>query len=176
MRQIGLDPNFTISMIARISAEPDEFWSRHNLASRKTESRFQPGQHSRHLIRAPLFGIAARCVVASSFPWCAGWGSSCASCSRAYVETKQEHNVLDYDDLLPLLGAGVSEPQLAERHRGGAMGFMCLVDEYQDTNRCSSSILLDPQARRPRLNVVGDDAQVDLFVSRRERSQHPRFP
>jgi hypothetical protein len=58
----------------------------------------------------------------------------------AYVETKQEHNVLDYDDLLLYWAQAVSDPLLAD-DIGGRWDHV-LVDEYQDTNRLQSSILL----------------------------------
>ena len=51
-----------------------------------------------------------------------------------------------------------------------------LVDEYQDTNRLQASILLalkpggcGPHRGRRR-------CAIDLFVPRRHRAQHPRFP
>ena len=75
----------------------------------------------------------------------------------AYVETKQQHNVLDYDDLLLYWAQAVSDPLLAD-DIGGRWDHV-LVDEYQDTNRLQSSILLALKPGGRGLTVVGDDAQ-----------------
>ena len=75
----------------------------------------------------------------------------------AYVEAKQEQNVLDYDDLLLYWAQMVSDPTLAEEI-GGRFDHV-MVDEYQDTNRLQSSILLALKPAGHGLTVVGDDAQ-----------------
>jgi len=96
-------------------------------------------------------------VLRSSFPWCAGWEKQLRELFAAYVETKQEHNVLDYDDLLLYWAQAVSDPMLAD-DIGGRWDHV-LVDEYQDTNRLQSSILLALKPGGRGLTVVGDDAQ-----------------
>ena len=75
----------------------------------------------------------------------------------AYVEAKQKQNVLDYDDLLLYWAQTVSDPVLAD-DIGGRFDHV-LVDEYQDTNRLQSSILLALKPGGRGLTVVGDDAQ-----------------
>ena len=75
----------------------------------------------------------------------------------AYVEAKQAQNVLDYDDLLLYWAQTVGEPALAD-DIGGRFDHV-LVDEYQDTNRLQSSILLALKPGGRGLTVVGDDAQ-----------------
>jgi DNA helicase-2/ATP-dependent DNA helicase PcrA len=75
----------------------------------------------------------------------------------AYVEAKQKQNVLDYDDLLLYWAQTMSEPALAD-DIGGRFDHV-LVDEYQDTNRLQSSILLALKPGGHGLTVVGDDAQ-----------------
>ncbi len=75
----------------------------------------------------------------------------------AYVEAKQRQNVLDYDDLLLYWAQTMSDPALAD-DIGGRFDHV-LVDEYQDTNRLQSSILLALKPRGEGLTVVGDDAQ-----------------
>ena len=75
----------------------------------------------------------------------------------AYVEAKQRQNVLDYDDLLLYWAQMVAEPSIAAE-LGGRFDHV-LVDEYQDTNRLQSSILLALKPGGQGLTVVGDDAQ-----------------
>jgi len=75
----------------------------------------------------------------------------------AYVEAKQKQNVLDYDDLLLYWAQVVSDGTLAE-DIGGRFDHV-MIDEYQDTNRLQSSILLALKPDGRGLTVVGDDAQ-----------------
>jgi DNA helicase-2/ATP-dependent DNA helicase PcrA len=91
------------------------------------------------------------------FPWCSGWAFQLRELFGAYIEAKQAQNVLDYDDLLLYWAQTVSDPVLAADI--GARFDHVLVDEYQDTNRLQSSILLALKPDGAGLTVVGDDAQ-----------------
>jgi DNA helicase-2/ATP-dependent DNA helicase PcrA len=93
----------------------------------------------------------------TSYPWCSGWATELKQLFAAYVEAKQGQNVLDYDDLLLYWAQMMSDPALAE-DIGGRFDHV-LVDEYQDTNRLQSSILLGLKPSGRGLTVVGDDAQ-----------------
>src|SRR5258708_21122066 len=96
-------------------------------------------------------------VLGASFPWCCGWAAELKDLFAAYVEAKQKQNVLDFDDLLLYWAQTMSDPALAE-DVGGRFDHV-LVDEYQDTNRLQSSILLALKPGGQGLTVVGDDAQ-----------------
>src|SRR5213075_2666444 len=96
-------------------------------------------------------------VLAASFPWCSGWAAELKDLFAAYVEAKQRQNVLDYDDLLLYWAQTMNDPGLAA-DIGGRFDHV-LVDEYQDTNRLQSSILLALKPGGRGLTVVGDDAQ-----------------
>ena len=96
-------------------------------------------------------------VLGVNFPWCAGWAAELRDLFAGYVEAKQKQNVLDYDDLLLYWAQMASEPVLAE-HIGGRFDHV-LVDEYQDTNRLQSTILMALKPQGHGLTVVGDDAQ-----------------
>jgi DNA helicase-2/ATP-dependent DNA helicase PcrA len=74
-----------------------------------------------------------------------------------YVEAKQAQNVLDYDDLLLYWAQMVSDPELADDI--GRRFDHVMVDEYQDTNRLQSSVLMALKPGGRGLTVVGDDAQ-----------------
>ena len=117
-------------------------------------------------MKGTCLSIYSRCVNAelaieevlnTSFPWCAAWAAELRELFAAYVEAKQRQNVLDYDDLLLYWAQTVSEPGLAD-NIGGRFDHV-LVDEYQDTNRLQSSILLALKPDGRGLTVVGDDAQ-----------------
>ena len=96
-------------------------------------------------------------VLQGHYPWCAGWEEQLRELFAAYVEAKQGQGVLDYDDLLLYWAQMVGDPALAV-HIGARFDHV-LVDEYQDTNRLQSSILLALKPDGIGLTVVGDDAQ-----------------
>jgi DNA helicase-2/ATP-dependent DNA helicase PcrA len=96
-------------------------------------------------------------VLGASYPWCVGWAAELKELFAAYVEAKQKHNVLDYDDLLLYWAQMMSDPGIAD-DIGGRFDHV-LVDEYQDTNRLQSSVLLALKPGGRGLTVVGDDAQ-----------------
>jgi DNA helicase-2/ATP-dependent DNA helicase PcrA len=154
--QIGLIPTFTIH--DREDSADLMNLVRHDLGFSKTESRFPT--------KGTCLAIYSRCVnaetlieqiLAGSFPWCSGWAQELKELFAGYVEAKQRQNVLDYDDLLLYWAQIMSEPALAE-DIGNCFDHV-LVDEYQDTNRLQSSILLALKPGGYGLTVVGDDAQ-----------------
>ncbi|TCK28865.1 Rep family ATP-dependent DNA helicase [Ancylobacter aquaticus] len=153
---IGLDPNFTIH--DREDSADLINLIRHELGFSKTEKRFPT--------KGTLLAIYSRAVnaeqkleevIGRSFPWCAGWNGELKAIFSAYVEAKQRQNVLDYDDLLLYWAQMMGEPALAGEV---ASRFdHVLIDEYQDTNKLQSSILLGLKPDGRGLTVVGDDAQ-----------------
>ncbi|MDR3495755.1 MAG: ATP-dependent helicase [Ancalomicrobiaceae bacterium] len=154
--EIGLDPAFTIH--DREDSADLMNLIRHELGFSRTESRFPT--------KGTCLAIYSRCVNAeqpiddvlrTSFPWCAAWGNELRQLFAAYVDAKQSQNVLDYDDLLLYWAQTMREPILAA-DIGGRFDHV-LVDEYQDTNRLQSSILLALKPAGQGLTVVGDDAQ-----------------
>ena len=154
--RIGLDPAFTIH--DREDSADLVNLVRHDLGFSRTESRFPT--------KGTCLAIYSRCVNAETpieqvlgqfFPWCSGWAAELKQLFAAYVEAKQQQNVLDYDDLLLYWAQMVSDPALAEEI-GGRFDHV-MVDEYQDTNRLQSSILLALKPGGHGLTVVGDDAQ-----------------
>src|SRR5712672_1282256 len=154
--QIGLDPAFTIH--DREDSADLMNLVRHEKGFSKTKTRFPT--------KGTCISIYSRCVNAetaieevlgASFPWCSGWAAELKELFAAYVEAKQRQNVLDYDDLLLYWAQTMSDPVLAD-DIGGRFDHV-LVDEYQDTNRLQSSILLGLKPGGHGLTVVGDDAQ-----------------
>ncbi len=154
--QIGLQENFTIH--DRGDAEDLMGMVRHDIGLSGTARRFP--------LKGTCLSIYSRSVntcaplsevLKQAFPWCAEWATELQRLFGAYVEAKQQQNVLDYDDLLLYWAGMVAEPALAAQV--GARFDHVLVDEYQDTNRLQASILtaLKPDGRG--LTVVGDDAQ-----------------
>ncbi|HEX2789751.1 MAG TPA: ATP-dependent helicase [Steroidobacteraceae bacterium] len=91
------------------------------------------------------------------FPWCKDWEADLTRLFRGYVERKQRHALLDYDDLLLYWHMMMSEPRLAQ-HVGANFDHV-LVDEYQDTNKLQAEILYALKPDGSGVTVVGDDAQ-----------------
>jgi DNA helicase-2/ATP-dependent DNA helicase PcrA len=154
--QIGLNPAFTIH--DREDSADLMNLVRHERGLSKAESRFPA--------KGTCLSIYSRCVNAETeleeilgafYPWCAGWAAELKELFAAYVEAKQKHNVLDYDDLLLYWAQMMSEEAIAG-DIGGRFDHV-LVDEYQDTNRLQSSVLLALKPGGRGLTVVGDDAQ-----------------
>lgn len=154
--QISLDRNFTIH--DREDSADLMNLVRHELGFSKMESRFPT--------KGTCLSIYSRTinserpleeVLKDHFPWCAMWGPQLRQLFAGYVEAKQSQNILDYDDLLLYWCQTVSDPLLAEDI--GSRFDHVMVDEYQDTNRLQSSILLALKPEGRGLTVVGDDAQ-----------------
>src|SRR6201991_2058736 len=154
--QIGLPPAITIH--DREDSADLMNLVRHEKGFSKTESRFPT--------KGTCLSIYSRCVnaeipidqvIGTSYPWCGGWAAELKELFATYVEAKQKQNVLDYDDLLLYWAQMVGDSGLAD-DIGGRFDHV-LVDEYQDTNRLQSSILLALKPGGRGLTVVGDDAQ-----------------
>ena len=79
-----------------------------------------------------------------------------SSLGKAYTAYKQDHSLLDYDDLLFELEAllhGEEGDLLRERFQ------TILVDEYQDTNKVQARLVRLLAGERRNVMAVGDDAQ-----------------
>jgi DNA helicase II / ATP-dependent DNA helicase PcrA len=154
--RIGLEDSFTIH--DRGDAEDLMGLVRHEIGLAESKKRFPLkgtclGIYSRVLnTREPLGA-----VLQSLYPWCTQWEDELKKLFGAYVEAKQQQNVLDYDDLLGFWAEMMAEPTLAAEV--GARFDHVLVDEYQDTNRLQAAILLAMKPGGAGVTVVGDDAQ-----------------
>lgn len=154
--QIGLDPNFTIH--DREDSADLMNLVRHELGLSEAKSRFPT--------KGTCLAIYSRTVNAQddldavlkeTFPWCAMWGEQLRQLFGAYVAAKQAQSVLDYDDLLLYWSGMMANPAIAADVAGRFDHV--LVDEYQDTNKLQSSVLLGLKPTGNGLTVVGDDAQ-----------------
>jgi DNA helicase-2/ATP-dependent DNA helicase PcrA len=154
--QIGLNVDFTIH--DREDSADLMNIVRHDLGFSKTQNRFPTkgtclAIYSRVVNSESCLGE----VLKTAYPWVLDWESELKQLFAGYVEAKQAQNVLDYDDLLLYWAQMVSDPDIAE-DVGGRFDHV-LVDEYQDTNRLQSSILMALKPGGRGLTVVGDDAQ-----------------
>jgi DNA helicase II / ATP-dependent DNA helicase PcrA len=153
---IGLDPTFTV--LDRSDAADLLNLLRNDLGFAQKATRF-PKKETCLAIYSHT--VNACCELAETlnavFPWCTDWADELKELFRGYVEAKQHHNVLDYDDLLLYWHHMMEEPGMAAEV-GGRFDHV-LVDEYQDTNALQGMILLRMKPDGRGLTVVGDDAQ-----------------
>jgi DNA helicase-2/ATP-dependent DNA helicase PcrA len=154
--RIGLDESFTIH--DRGDSEDLLGMVRHDLGLSFTKNRFpQKGTCLSIYSRVVNSQQPLLQVLQQVFPWCVSWESELKQLFGAYVQAKQEQNVLDYDDLLLFWSAMMADPELGAEV--GSRFDHVLVDEYQDTNRLQASILLGLKPTGSGITVVGDDAQ-----------------
>jgi DNA helicase II / ATP-dependent DNA helicase PcrA len=154
--RIGLGSSFTIH--DRADSADLMNLARHELGLSKTESRFPTKTTCLAIYSRTVNGeTPLATVLGQAFPWCAAWEAELRRLFAAYVEAKQRHSVLDYDDLLLYWAQMMALPALAAEV-AGRFDYV-LVDEYQDTNRLQAAILLALKPDGCGLTVVGDDAQ-----------------
>lgn len=154
--RIGLSDTFSI--LDRGDAEDLMGWVREERGHARSKRRF-PHKGTCLSIYSRVVNSQAPLheVLAWHYPWCTDWQAELTQLFGHYAATKQQQQVLDYDDLLLYWCEMLADPGLA--NEVGARFDHVLVDEYQDTNRLQSAILraLKPDGRG--LTVVGDDAQ-----------------
>jgi DNA helicase II / ATP-dependent DNA helicase PcrA len=110
-------------------------------------------------------------VVRGGFPWCAEYAGQLAELFRGYVAHKRSHALVDFDDLLLLWRAALSDPAAGPVLRG--MFDAVLVDEYQDVNAVQADIVRLLQPEGGCLTCVGDDAQA-IYAFRGADPEHLR--
>jgi DNA helicase-2/ATP-dependent DNA helicase PcrA len=154
--RIGLEESFTIH--DRGDSEDLMGMVRHEIGLTQTQKRFP--------LKSTCLSIYSRVVnsqeslslvLQSTFPWCSEWEAELKTLFGAYVDAKQEQNVLDYDDLLLFWSEMAADPELGPEI--GGMFDHVLVDEYQDTNRLQAAIITGMKPDGRGVMVVGDDAQ-----------------
>ena len=154
--RIGLDAGFTIH--DRGDSEDLMGMVRHEVGLSQLDKRFP--------LKGTCLSIYSRvvngrepldAVLQAFFPWCSEWEAQLKPLFGAYVDAKQEQNVLDYDDLLLFWAEMAADPVLGLEL--GALFDHVLVDEYQDTNRLQAAIVTGMKPDGRGVMVVGDDAQ-----------------
>jgi DNA helicase-2/ATP-dependent DNA helicase PcrA len=154
--RIGLEESFTIH--DRGDSEDLMGMVRHDIGLTQTQKRFP--------LKGTCLSIYSRVVnsrdplplvLQSTFPWCNEWEEELKTLFGAYVDAKQEQNVLDYDDLLLFWSEMAADPELGPEL--GELFDHVLVDEYQDTNRLQAAIITGMKPDGRGVMVVGDDAQ-----------------
>ncbi|MBO0836536.1 MAG: ATP-dependent helicase, partial [Actinobacteria bacterium] len=154
----ALPPEFTVIDPADAADVMDTLRDAHGLVSTAA---------GRRTPRAALCAdIYSRCVstgtqlgetLDADYPWCQPFASQLAALFTDFVSYKRRHGLVDFDDLLLLWRAALSDAAAGPALRG--LFDAVLVDEYQDVNAIQADIvrLLRPDGAG--LTCVGDDAQ-----------------
>lgn len=155
-RALGLSPDFSI--LDRGDAADLIDMQRSSLGFSSARSRF-PRKDTCLAIYSHRVntGNSLEDTLSGEYPWCSDWAGELKQLFRLYVETKQNQQLLDYDDLLLYWHLLMQQPEIALEV--GERFDHVLVDEYQDTNRLQAEILLAMKPAGDGLCVVGDDAQ-----------------
>jgi DNA helicase-2/ATP-dependent DNA helicase PcrA len=155
-RNLGLDPGF--SVLDRGDSADVIDVVRHELDLTRKSRRFPK--------KDTCLSIYSRCVntqksiadvLSQTYPWCADWEAELRDLFRHYVLRKQQHQTLDYDDLLLYWNHLLADAEFAAEIGSGFD--QILVDEYQDTNLVQAEILRALRPDGQGVTVVGDDAQ-----------------
>jgi len=155
-RQIELDPAFSI--LDRGDSEDALNYVRNELGFSATEERFPAKATCLSIYsRAVNAELPLEEVLEEAFPYCRMWAQELRALFAGYVASKQTQRLMDYDDLLLYWSRMMLVPELAADI--GARFDHILVDEYQDTNRLQSAILINLRPDGRGVAVVGDDAQ-----------------
>jgi len=155
-KTISLSPEFTI--IDQSDSEDMLDVLRHKRIDTSAKGRFpRKGTllaiYSRKMNSGEDLGL----ILKTLFPWCERWEKELKLIFRDYVELKQKRVILDYDDLLLYWYYLLEDTKTADVV--GSRFDHILVDEYQDTNKLQSDILMRMRITRKNIMAVGDDAQ-----------------
>lgn len=155
-RSLDLSPEFTI--IDQGDSEDLLDVIRHKRCESAKKSRFpRKGTLLAIYSRRMNSGEDLDYILKKDFPWCTQWKTELKDIYKEYVAHKQRQNILDYDDLLLYWYYLLEDPKIA-KHIEERFDHI-LVDEYQDTNRVQSDILVRMRQNNRNIMVVGDDAQ-----------------
>ena len=154
--RIGLRSSFTI--FDRSDAADLMNLVRHDLKQSVKKSRFPKKDTCLAIYSLAVnSGETLEKILAKQFPWCIEWEDDLRLLFAGYTDAKEKQNVVDYDDLLLYWAEMMADPDLAMEV--GERFDHVLIDEYQDTNRLQSNILMRLKPNVRGLMIVGDDAQ-----------------
>ena len=154
---IGFDSGFSI--LDRSDAESLIGMVKKELDLTSHQRTFPRNQTVANIIsRAVNKALTIGDVVFNDYPHFSPMIDSLTSLFDEYTVRKQQHNFLDYDDLLVYLYRFLRDNE-ETRHRISSAYRYIMVDEYQDTNHLQAQILYLLTDRNQNVMAVGDDSQ-----------------
>jgi DNA helicase-2/ATP-dependent DNA helicase PcrA len=153
----GLDPAFGIldrndseSLIGLLRKELQPATKHRSFPRRKTLADI--------FSRAVNKGLSLEEILENDYPHFETHMEVIARLYRLFEIRKQEHHLLDYDDLLVYLRRLLAEHSEIQDRISARYQYI-MVDEYQDTNTIQAEILYLLTLTNRNIMVVGDDAQ-----------------
>jgi len=156
-RVLGIEPGFTI--MDRGDAEDLIALLRVQLGLNEKDKRFPR--------KGTIAEIYSKCentlrgleeIVLDEFSHFADHLEALGTLQRAYQLAKRQRQLLDYDDLLVLLGQVLAKDEQTRLTISQQFRYI-LVDEYQDTNRLQAELIRKLATTHDNVMVVGDDSQ-----------------
>jgi len=154
---VGIERSFTI--LDRGDSEDVISIERARLGLDKKEKRFPRKQTI-----AALYSMAVNkscelsALIENEFEHLLEYVDDLLALREAYARYKENHQLLDYDDLLLKLDRLLMEHEAVCRRLSQEYRFI-MVDEYQDTNALQASIVRHLAVEHNNVMAVGDDAQ-----------------
>jgi len=155
--RIDYQPNFTI--VDRGDAEDIINLIRSEGGYDKEHRRFPKKSTILSIISKSInTGLAYREILEDEYPQYIEEETHLKNIAEKYEIYKQNHGVMDYDDLLTNFLRLLSEHDDVRQKLSQQYQYI-MVDEYQDTNRIQAKIACLLASEHSNLMVVGDDAQ-----------------
>lgn len=154
---LGISPGFTI--LDETDSEDTLNLVRTQLGFNRTEKRFPRKSALRDVISKSINKSAdIGAILEGEYPHFIEWEAEIKKINQQYHKYKQEHMLLDYDDLLVYLRDLLVNHEDVRRRLACHYRYI-MVDEYQDTNKIQAHIVCLLASEHKNIMVVGDDSQ-----------------
>ncbi|MGI6655345.1 MAG: ATP-dependent helicase [Desulfobulbus sp.] len=171
---LGLGPNFTI--IDRADSEGIINLLKSSLGMSGADKRFPSKRVIMNLISGSINkALSMEQIVLDEYPHLVEFVHNFHEISGHYQQFKQNHALLDYDDLLIWWRRLLTESEQARDELSRRFTHI-LVDEYQDINHLQAEIVRLLAGSHRNVMVVGDDAQSIYSFRGADFSNIMRFP
>jgi DNA helicase-2/ATP-dependent DNA helicase PcrA len=156
-RQIGLQPNFTI--LDRGDAEDLLNLLRAERGLDRKDKRFPRKQLIADVISGSINkSVPLAALLEADYGHLVEHAEDLLALATAYAASKEERQLVDYDDLLLKLRALLAEHDYMRQRLSSSYCYI-MVDEYQDTNALQADIVRLLATEHTNVMAVGDDAQ-----------------
>ena len=147
-----------VSVLDQIDAQDAMGLVRSRIIDIKTQKRFPKGATIANMVSKSVNSmIPLDDVISQEYPSYAYAKDVIGEIVRSYQTYKQDHCLVDYDDLLLLTLSATRHEEVAAYLRRQFKHIM--IDEYQDTNPLQHAIIMGLAGPSGNVMAVGDDAQ-----------------
>lgn len=156
-KSLGLDSSFTI--LDQGDSEDVINLIRSQAGFISKEKRFPNKQTLNKVFSLSVnTGKSVGDIIEESYPHFLDQLDKIMGIKKVFAEYKRKNNLLDYDDLLVYLKNFLHDLSPSAKSLLSTIKFV-MVDEYQDTNKLQSEVVLGLTQLNKNIMVVGDDSQ-----------------